>query len=408
MRYRTQIKIDAKALLHNVRRVKYFVPNTRIIAMIKANAYGHGVSSVGQVLAPEVDIFGVACLKEALELQNEMLNKPILLMGGVSSPQEWPVVWSHQFNVVLHQPWQVESLLKFLSKRKKTRKTMSVWVKIDTGMHRLGLLPEEVPEIYERLIQCPLINPSIGFMTHFACADEIKNPLTLQQMRLFDKILKSLAINPEHTKRSLANSAGVIAWPETHGHLSLSKDERYALLSNIEMLGGESAENQAFDSEKQSSAQYLNYVRPGIMLYGISPFADKMGADFGLRPVMSLKSHIIAIKTCKKSESVGYGATWKAPEDCLIAIVAAGYGDGYPRHISDEAVVWVDGHYLPIVGRVSMDMLAINISSWLEAKIGAAVELWGPHLPVEQVAKFSNTSPYELVSQVTSRARVKV
>lgn len=375
MKHRTHAIIDNNALLNNIQRIKQFAPYARIIAMVKANAYGHDASRVSSVIEPEIDIFGVACLREALKLR-ATAHKPILIMGGVFSPEEWEVIWSYSFDVVLHHVWQVDSLLSFLSKKKFEEKKINIWIKIDTGMHRLGFEPKEVPSVYDKLYQCPFINKPIGLMTHFACSDECNSFMTSLQINSFQQILDNLSQKiPKKeimSKISLANSAAIMIWPDSYG----------------------------------INPEGLNYVRPGIMLYGISPFADKTSKDLGLQPVMTLESHIIAIKTCKKGESVGYGATWLADKDYTIAIVAAGYGDGYPRHISGEAVVWAADRYLPIIGRVAMDMLVINVSSWPEVKIGDSVELWGKHLPVEWVARFANTSPYELVTQITVRARL--
>lgn len=348
---RTKAVINENALLHNIQRVKQFAPNSPIIAMVKANAYGHGMERVSQVLAPEVDMLGVACLQEAQALRKILPKKPILLMGGVFAKEEWAAVFEGNFDVVIHQFWQIEGL----------DTECGVWLKIDTGMHRLGFTPEELPSAYEKLSVSKGIKP-IGFMTHFACADDVSNPMTAQQMERFQSVIECL---PKEAPKqySFANSAAIMAWPVSR----------------------------------------QGYIRPGIMLYGVSPFVDKTGTDLELKPVMSLQSHIVAIKTCKKDETVGYGAMWRASETCRIAVVAAGYGDGYPRHVSQDAVVWVNGHYLPIVGRVSMDMLVINLLDCLEAKVGDLVELWGENLPVERVARFANTSPYELVTQICSR-----
>lgn len=366
-KHRTRVIIDQNALRHNVKHVKRCAPNSPIIAMVKAEAYGHGIERIIPTLAPYVSAFGVACLEEAKALRTIEPHKPILLMEGVFAKEDWKIVVESDVDVVFHDFWQVGS---FLSLRKKP--LLNAWIKIDTGMHRLGFKPEDVPAIYAQLSACQQIQKPIGLMTHFACADEINSPMTMNQIALFQQTIQKIADNSNQSniKVSMANSAGVIAWSESH-----------------------------------AKTNHLNYVRPGIMLYGVSPFADKTGTDLGLKPVMTLQSHINAVKICKKGESIGYGATWRATEDCRIAIVAAGYGDGYPRHVSKEAVVWAENRYLPIVGRISMDMLAIDVSNYPEAKTGRPIELWGEHLPVEQVARFSNTSPYELVTQVCSRAR---
>lgn len=357
---RTHAFIDIDALQHNVHRIKQLAPDIPIIAMVKANAYGHGVERIVPALASEVACFGVACLLEARQLRQLAPHTPILLMAGIFSSDEWAEIFSLQLDVIIHQPWQAESLLSY---RPLDNTRIHVWLKIDTGMHRLGVTQEQLPIVYKTIQQCVHIHMPIRVMTHFSCADETRNPMTLQQMALFQSIIKPL--QPQPSIVSFANSAAIIAWPQTHAQ----------------------------------------FIRPGIMLYGVSPFADKTGADLDLKPVMSLRSHIIAIKSCAKGESVGYDATWCATVDSRIAIVCIGYGDGYPRHVNHDAIVWIEGRHYPIVGRVSMDMMTIDISNDADnhIKIGTSVELWGNHLPVEKVAQFAGTSPYELVTQVCHR-----
>ncbi len=378
-KHRTRAIVDQSALRYNIEKIKALAPNSPIIAMVKANAYGHGVEKISHTLASYVAAFGVACFKEAKALRALFPYKPIVMLEGVCTKEEWSDVFAHGLDVIFHDFWQVGSFLAH--KKKNTMPAINAWIKIDTGMHRLGFKPEEVPAIYERLYACDWIAKPIGLMTHFACSDEMDNPMTQNQMDLFKETIQSVLtysdakFSDAPIKISLANSGGILAWPESYSN----------------QLGAYTAE--------------LNYIRPGIMLYGISPFANKIGTDLGLKPVMTLQSHIIAIKTCKKGESVGYGATWIAPEDTRIAVVSAGYGDGYPRHISKDAVIWMNNHYLPVIGRVSMDMLMIDVSSYPEIRIGDPLELWGEHLPVEHVARFAGASPYELVTQVSERAR---
>lgn len=364
---RTHAFIDMDALKHNICRIQQFAPEAPIIAMVKANAYGHSVERIVPALISKVAGFGVACLLEARQLRQIAPNTPILLMAGIFSSDEWAEIFALQLDVIIHQSWQAESLLSY---RALDNTRINVWLKVDTGMNRLGVAPEQVSAVYTTLQKCPHIHSS-NVMTHFACADETQNPMTIEQTQAFQKIINTL--QPPPSIISLGNSAAIMAWPQTH---------------------------TAFAHPIHS-----NYVRPGIMLYGISPFADKTGADLDLKPVMSLRSHIISIKSCAKGESVGYDATWRAAVDSRIAIVCIGYGDGYPRHVNSDAVVWIDGHFYPIVGRVSMDMMAIDISSDTEHQIhiGTSVECWGNHLPVERVAQFAGTSPYELVTQVSHR-----
>lgn len=368
---RTHAFIDIHALQHNIDHIQQLAPNAPIIAMVKANAYGHSVERIAPALVSSVAGFGVACLLEARQLRQIAPNTPILLMAGIFSSDEWAEIFSLQLDVIIHQPWQAESLLSY---RGLNSTRINVWLKVDTGMNRLGVAPEQVSTVYKILQKCPHIHSSIHLMTHFACADETQNEMTIEQSNRFQSIINTLQPSPSIV--SLANSAAIIAWPQTHA----------TFVHN----------------------PHLNYIRPGIMLYGISPFADKTGADLNLKPVMSLRSHIISIKLCSKGETVGYDATWRATRDSRIAIVCIGYGDGYPRHINQDAVVWIDDHYYPIVGRVSMDMMTIDISNDNnnQIQIGTSVELWGNHLPVEKVAQFAGTSPYELVTQVCHRCLV--
>lgn len=363
---RTQLIIDDQALLSNIQRLKSFIKESdstlSIIAMIKANAYGHGAKQVAQIIESQVDILGIACLEEAKALRLILPKKPILLMGGVFSKEDWSNVVKGSFDVVIHSFWQIESFLTFCSEKNMDEQyRLNVWLKINTGMHRLGFAKEEVWKAYEMIRGCKHISRPIGVMTHFASADQVDNPMTQQQIEQFDSIVNSLPDNAS-LKRSLANSAGIMAWPNSH----------------------------------------KGYIRPGIMLYGVSPFADKTGSDLGLIPVMHFLSHVFSLVTCHAGESVGYDAMWHATKTSTIAIVAAGYGDGYPRQVTSEAKVWINGKFYPVVGRVSMDMLAVDVSD-SSVKIGDIVELWGQHLPVEVVAAFANTSPYELVTQVRAR-----
>jgi alanine racemase len=361
MNNRTALIIDDDAFLHNIQRVKSFLKGQSIIAMVKANAYGHGMSHVSKILEPEIDVFGVACLDEAKALRAIMPTKPIVLMGGIFSPEDWEAVFEGHFDVIIHSVWQIQSLLAC----KKTKKPINIWLKLESGMHRLGLTAQEIVENYEKLLAAEWVQKPLGLMTHFACSDDLNNPMTTQQIAQFEKVASQLTACTE-LKRSLANSGGIMGW----------------------------------------SAARQGFVRPGIMLYGISPFADKTGHDLGLKPAMSFISHVMALKTCEKGESVGYGATWRAKKSTQIAIVGAGYGDGYPRHISSDAKAWVNGGYYPIIGRVSMDMLVLDVGDNASVQIGDQVELWGPHLSVEIVAAFANTSPYELVTQVRSRNKM--
>lgn len=352
----TRLIIHEQALLHNLARIQDYAPNTKVIAMVKADAYGHGIKKVAHVLRDSVAAFGVACLEEALQIRAENITTPIILMEGNFDASELKSVCQNHLEIVIHHQQQLSWLLA-----NPLPNPIKTWIKLDTGMHRLGFSLTEFSEVYQKLKTCAWVNPDIGLMTHFASSDELQNPLTMTQTKIFNDTLSNMSSH----SRSLANSAAIIAWPETHS----------------------------------------DYIRPGIMLYGISPFADKTGKDFNLQAAMSLESHLIAVKSCKKGESVGYGAIWQAPYDTTIGVVAIGYGDGYPRHMRPETPVLVNGQRAPLVGRVSMDMLTVDLKHQPNAKINDPVELWGPNLPIEEIAQHAGTSAYELACQIGRRVR---
>ncbi len=352
-----QITIDLNALRHNLKTVREMAPESSILAMVKSNAYGHGLERIALAL-PEVEAFGVASLEEGLHLRNAGVKNPIVLMEGLFHPDELPQVIAQDFTLVVHQVNQIEMLESY-----PNLKPLSIWLKIDTGMHRLGFEPSQIFEIYQRLQQCAAVKKPIGLMTHFAEADSIDRSRTLQQIELFQSVTHGL-----EGPRSLANSAGIIAWPSAHA----------------------------------------DWIRPGIMLYGASPLAGHRGVEHHLQPVMVFSSELIAIHTLPKDARVGYGGKWTCPEEMRVGVVGIGYGDGYPRHVKSGAPVLVNGRPCPLVGTVAMDMLTVDLRTQPEAKIGDSVLLWGPGLPVEVVAEYSETTAYELLTRITQRVRVVV
>ena len=353
MRRAVQARINLNALKHNVNVVKSYAPNSKILAVIKADAYGHGMIEMAKAL-DGVDGFGVACVKEANALRHENITIPILLLSGFFDKEELHASAKYDLDVVVHQLQQVEQL-----ESASLATPVNVWLKIDTGMHRLGVSPENFAEIYHRLVACSSV-ANINVMTHFACADEEERSKTESQIQSFNQVVEGI-----DGEQSLANSAAVIAYPDAH----------------------------------------RNWVRPGIMLYGVSPFEDKTGVTFDLKPVMTYTSHIMAIRQCKKGDALGYGATWACPEDMSVGIVAVGYGDGYPRHAQAGTPVLVQGQRAPLVGRVSMDSMFVDLRSCPQAQLGDEVVLWGDNLPVEEVASFCDTISYELLCKVTARTQ---
>jgi alanine racemase len=350
----THITIDAAALRHNVARVKALCPQQKIMAMVKANAYGCGVSNVVPVLEHQVNAFGVACLEEAMVVR-QMTSRDCVLMQGIFEKDEWYSVASLGLQCVIHHELQLQWLLNT-----PLPQPIRVWVKVNTGMQRLGFLPAAVHEVMSALNDCAWVDQPMGLMTHLACADDLAS---LQNQAQFDTFN---AMFPEDNfVRSLANSAVILSRPDQLGAV----------------------------------------VRPGIMLYGVSPFAARDGTALDLKPVMHFTSAVSAIHECPPNTPVGYGGTWQSQQKTRIGVVAAGYGDGYPRHIAPGTPTAVNGMIAPIVGRVSMDMLTINLTDCPEVGIGDAVELWGSQIPVERIARQAGTIAYELICQVSSRAR---
>jgi alanine racemase len=353
----TRIEIDTGALRHNIARVKACAPGKKIIAMVKANAYGSGVPAVVPVLEPHVDAFGVACLEEARRLR-KYSARPCILFQGVFTPDELTCLADHQFETVVHQHHQLHWILE-----SRLAKPIRVWVKVDTGMHRLGFKPQDVPEVIAALKACPWVQDNLGVMTHLAVADVPDNPQNNAQLQVFS----DLPLPKEDLTRSIGNSAAILSRPDA--------------LEDV--------------------------VRPGIMLYGVSPFFDENGVSLDLKPVMQFVSALTAIHTYEVGARVGYGGTWEASRPSTVGVVAVGYGDGYPRHIKPGTCVYINGHEAPVVGRVSMDMITVDLTDCPGVNLGDRVELWGQNMPVECIARSANTIGYELICQVSSRVRAE-
>ena len=350
-----QVILDLPALSHNLVRVRQLAPGRRIMAVIKANAYGHGMVKAAKALG-DADAFAVACLDEAVILREAGISQPLVVLEGFFDAAELPLLTRHQLITVVHHDDQVALL-----EHNPLSAPLSVWIKVDSGMHRLGVAPDKLAEVWRRLNACPSLQV-LGFMTHLANADYRNDPLTLQQVNIFNQ-----AIEPYPGQSSLANSAAVLTWPQTHG----------------------------------------DWVRPGIMLYGVSPFADSVGDTHGLKPVMSLHSRLMAVNYFKRGDRVGYGGAWECPEDMPVGVVAIGYGDGYPRHAKTGTPVLVNNKRVPLIGRVSMDMICVDLRGQPRARGGDPVCLWGTALPVEEIARYAGTIPYELLCRVTSRVHIQ-
>tara|TARA_B100000953_G_scaffold300097_1_gene302921 strand:- start:244 stop:1323 length:1080 start_codon:yes stop_codon:yes gene_type:complete len=350
----SRIVIDIKALEHNFLRIKELAPNSKVMAIVKADAYGHGIVRVAKTLN-NADAFGVACLEEAEQLRQSSIKTPIVLLEGPYKPDDLPLIIKFKLDMVIHNEYQIQLLEKT-----KIEGSINAWLKIDTGMHRLGFPIEKADAILNRLLLCKNINSRPILMTHLATANEKKNNLTQQQLEAFKKISKII-----DGEKTVANSAALINFPEAH----------------------------------------FDWVRPGLMLYGVSPLTDSFGHNHGLRSVMTLESEIISIQYLSKNEPVGYGATWRCPEDMPVGIIAAGYGDGFPRHAKSGTPILVNNVRCPLIGRASMDMLTIDLRNQPNAKIGDRVVLWGDSLPIEEVALHADTIPYELLCGVHKRLK---
>lgn len=346
-----EVVINLSALRHNFSRIRLLAPDSQIMAIVKADAYGHGIVRVAQALE-DADAFGVACLEEARQLREVNIRQRIILLEGPYSDEELVEIFALKLDVVVHDISQVEML-----EQSNLNKSLSVWMKLDTGMHRLGFLPEITKEIHSRLERSSCVK-EIRLMTHLANANDRQSPMTFEQIHCFGQFVEGLDL-----EKTIANSAGIIAFSKAH----------------------------------------VDWVRPGIMLYGVSPFFDSYGSEEGLRPVMTLQSKLITVKQLKIGESVGYGATWRCPEDMPVGIVAIGYGDGYPRHAKSGTPVLVNGKRVGLIGRASMDMLTVDLRAQPQAKIGDQVILWGKGLPVEEVANHAETIPYEVLCGVHKR-----
>jgi alanine racemase len=349
--------INTSALTHNLQRVRDAAPQSKVLAVIKANGYGHGIECAAKTLA-DADALGVASLEEGLQLRNAGIKTPIVLLEGMFEASELERIQMQRLQVVIHSQYQIEMLNAQADKNPHGIK-LTAWLKIDTGMHRLGFTPQQADQVLQQLQANRLVNDIIP-MTHLANADDLSDDTTSKQLLTFEK-----TVGDTRLPQSIANSAGILGWPQSHA----------------------------------------DFVRPGIMLYGVNPFISGVGADYELQPVMTLSSRLIAINRYHKGDKIGYGGTWQCPEAMSVGVVAIGYGDGYPRHAANGTPVLLNGRRVPLVGRVSMDMITIDLRTQPNAQVGDEVVLWGEGLPVEEIAQQAGTIAYELLCGVTQRVR---
>src|SRR5512139_2052978 len=346
-----QARIDLAALEHNL-NVAHRVSGARVMAVIKAAAYGHGLLRTAEALGA-AEGFALLDIQEAVRLREAGYSQQILLLEGFFTADDVPLLAEHDLATVIHSPHQLAMLDAY-----PRRGGLSVWLKINTGMNRLGFAPPGVAAAMERLQQHPAVR-DVTLMTHFAHADEASG--VAEQLQCFNGLAA-----PYRAARSMANSASLLRYPQTHG----------------------------------------DWVRPGIMLYGASPFADAPASQFGLRPAMTLSSQLIAVRELAPGEQVGYGGLFRAESRMRIGVVACGYADGYPRHAPTGTPVLVQGQRTRTLGRVSMDMLCVDLSAVPGADVGSAVTLWGEGMPVEEVARAAGTISYELLCALTARVPV--
>lgn len=345
--------IDLEALRYNCQLANSLSPNSQTMAVIKANAYGHGAVPVADALTDLVPAFGVACIEEAIELREAGIENPIHLLEGAFSNDEIGIAAEQHFSLAVVNQEQKRAILNA-----NLSTPLRVWICLDTGMHRLGLAPDELTSTYRELATSNNVAGDIVVATHFACADDLENNFTAIQLTRMTQAADEL-----HVPKSFANSAGLIGWPDTRA----------------------------------------DWNRPGIMLYGSSPFSVPHSDADRLLPVMTFKSAVIALRDIQPGETVGYAATWKAERPTRIATVAIGYGDGYPLHAPSGTPVLINGQRCPMVGRVSMDMITVDVTDLPSVAIEDEVTLWGAGLSVNEIAACAGTISYELLTRMPRR-----
>jgi alanine racemase len=348
--------IDTGALRHNLQVVRQWAPRSRVMAVIKANAYGHGLLVVARALE-SADAFAVARVDEGLRFRQAGIKTPTVLLEGVFDGGQLEAAAAAGFELVVHTAEQVELL-----RAAPPGATFKVWLKLDTGMNRLGFKGRAFAVAHAALSALPAVQSPVNLFTHLSSADDPELPTTPNQLARFSAATASLS-----GERSIANSAGMLSY----------------------------AQAQA------------DWVRPGLLLYGASPFFGSIGADYGLQPAMTLHSQVIAVKDLEVGERAGYGGDWTAQRPTRLAVAAVGYGDGYPRSLASGSPVLVNGERVPLAGRVSMDMIGIDVTGMTTSpQLGDPVTLWGEGLPVEEIAVWADTIPYELLCGISQRVAV--
>jgi alanine racemase len=349
----TKAVIDLDALVKNYQYVDSLAAKSNTIAVIKADGYGHDASKVAHALSSQVSLFAVGFIDEALALRADGITTQVLILEGPFKQSDLEIAQANNFSLMLHSDYQINWLTSL-----KTDFTADIWLKIDTGMNRLGFDIEQVDAVMSKLTSEQ--KSKLVLCSHFSTAEQLDSSKPMEQLSK----LKNL-VSLHHCQFSLANSAGILNWPKSHG----------------------------------------DHTRLGLALYGVSPVGIKPISQ-PLIPVMTLQANIIAIHTINTGETVGYGDIWQAKRPSIIATISIGYADGYPRNAKSGTPVFINGHIAPLVGRVSMDMITVDITDLakiVDVVIGDIVELWGKNISIDTVAINSDTINYELLTRVSKR-----
>lgn len=352
-------EINLAALRHNYQLALSQSATSSALAVVKANAYGHGAVAIAQALADLAPAFAVACIEEAKELTAAGIKQPITLLEGFFETSELPIIIANGYEPLIHSDWQLEQLLNYLNNHPVAENSLNIWLKVDTGMHRLGFATDKVKKVYQQLKTAPAIG-KITLTSHLACADDLTSSATPKQITQLFALQQEL-----DCPLSLANSPATLGWSEAQ----------------------------------------KGFLRPGIMLYGASPFTASHPLGDQLQTVMTLKTQLISVRDLPLGESVGYGARFTTKKPTRIGVAACGYGDGYPRHAIDGTPIKVNGILCSLAGRVSMDMLTIDLTNSPDAQVGDEVILWGEGLPVNEVANYCDTISYTLLTCLLPRVK---
>ncbi len=348
----TVAHIHLDALRHNYRMAAERAGPALAMAVVKADGYGHGIVQVAQALADDAPKYAVACLEEAQAIRDAGLLQPVVMLQGVHAAEDLALCAQRGYEPVLHDAHQLDWM-------EQTGARPTFWLKVNTGMNRLGFAPDALAQAMARIERMDARNGLLGFVTHFACADDNTSTMTAVQTRCFEE--------------------ATAAWP--------------GLMRSV----GNSA------AHFMHGQPLYDWSRPGIMLYGGSPVLGQTGRELGLKPVMTLQAPLLSTRVVRAGESVGYGAGFVADRDMPMGMVAVCYGDGYPRHAGTDTPAAVNGQRIRLIGRVSMDMLAVDLSNVRDARAGDVVELWGETVAVDEVARCAGTIGYELLTGITAR-----